>query len=147
MTARTTSSFSFADVMKWVHANARTARKPYRNWRVFQKLKACPKAIGNRRFAAGKPIGSWENAANVLTHQGRFFSQLGKKPCEINLLMWTYAPQQKSYSITSSASNCIELGTARPSAFAVLKLMTNSNLVDCCTGRSAGFSPLTIRPV
>ena len=49
----------------------------------------------------------------------------------INLLMWTYAPQQKSYSpITSSASNCIELGTARPSAFAkLLKLMTNSNLV------------------
>src|SRR5262249_6569422 len=51
------------------------------------------------------------------------------------------------HSITSSASNCIELGTARPKAFAVLKLITNSNLVDRCTGRSAGFSPLTIRPV
>src|SRR5262249_55783823 len=35
------------------------------------------------------------------------------------------------HSITSSASNCIELGTARPSTFAVLKLITNSNLVDC----------------
>jgi hypothetical protein len=56
--------------------------------------------------------------------------------------------QQRSlYSITSSASSCIELGTARPKAFAVLKLMTNSNLVDRCTGTSAGFSPLTIRPV
>src|SRR5262249_42427488 len=52
-----------------------------------------------------------------------------------------------SHSITSSASNCIELGTARPSAFAVLKLITNSNLVDRCTGRSAGFSPLKTRPV
>src|SRR5215472_5349619 len=51
------------------------------------------------------------------------------------------------HSITSSASSCIELGTARPKAFAVLKLITNSNLVDRCTGRSAGFSPLTIRPV
>src|SRR5262249_41182876 len=52
-----------------------------------------------------------------------------------------------AHSITSSASSCIELGTARLSVFAVLKLITNSNLVDRCTGRSAGFSPLTIRPV
>src|SRR5262249_20672326 len=44
------------------------------------------------------------------------------------------------HSITSSASSCIELGIARPKAFAVLKLITNSNLVDRCTGRSAGFS-------
>src|SRR6516165_2675404 len=29
-----------------------------------------------------------------------------------------------------------------PSAFAVLRLMTKSNLVDRITGRSAGFSPL-----
>src|SRR5215831_13444490 len=51
------------------------------------------------------------------------------------------------HSITSSASNCIELGTERPSALAVLTLITNSNFVDRCTGRSPGFSPLTIRPV
>ena len=37
-------------------------------------------------------------------------------------------------------------GTVRPSALAVLRLITNSNLVDCMTGRSAGFSPLRIRP-
>ena len=30
----------------------------------------------------------------------------------------------------------------RPSAFAVLRLITSSNLVGCCTGKSAGFSPL-----
>jgi hypothetical protein len=30
----------------------------------------------------------------------------------------------------------------RPSAFAVFRLMTNSNLVDCTTGRSAGLAPL-----
>jgi hypothetical protein len=35
----------------------------------------------------------------------------------------------------------------RPRAFAVLKLITSSNLVDRCTGMSAGFSPLTTRPV
>src|SRR5271169_833874 len=35
----------------------------------------------------------------------------------------------------------------RPSAFAVLRLMTRSILVTCCTGRSAGLSPLRMRPV
>jgi hypothetical protein len=38
-------------------------------------------------------------------------------------------------------------GTVRPSAFAVLRLNTSSNLVGCCTGRLAGFSPLRRRPV
>src|SRR5262249_31333432 len=51
------------------------------------------------------------------------------------------------HSITSSASNCIELGTSIPSALAVCRLMTNSNLVDRTTGRSAGFASLRIRPV
>jgi len=38
-------------------------------------------------------------------------------------------------------------GTSRPGALAVGKLMTSSNLVGCTTGRSAGFSPLRMRPV
>jgi hypothetical protein len=32
-----------------------------------------------------------------------------------------------------------------PFAFAVLRLITSSNLVGACTGRSAGFSPLRMR--
>ena len=36
-------------------------------------------------------------------------------------------------------------GTSRPSALAVLRLITNSYLVGACTGRSAGFSPLRMR--
>ena len=35
--------------------------------------------------------------------------------------------------------------TSRPSNLAVCRLMTNSNLVACTTGRSAGFSPLRMR--
>src|SRR5262249_16207549 len=50
------------------------------------------------------------------------------------------------HSITSSASSCIEFGTARPNALAVLRLITSSNLVACTTGRSEGFSPLRMRP-
>ena len=50
-----------------------------------------------------------------------------------------------SQSITSSASTSSVRGTVKPSAFAVFRFMTNSNLVGCITGRSAGFSPLRIR--
>src|SRR5262249_8294734 len=50
------------------------------------------------------------------------------------------------HSITSSARASSVGGTSRPSALAVCMLMTNSNLVDCTIGRSAGFAPLRIRP-
>ena len=49
------------------------------------------------------------------------------------------------YSITSSASASTCGGNSMPSAFAVLRLTTNSNFADCTTGKSAGFSPLRIR--
>ena len=51
------------------------------------------------------------------------------------------------HSITSSAATSSLSGTVRPSIRAVWWLMTNSNLVDCTTGRSAGFAPLRMRPV
>jgi len=37
-------------------------------------------------------------------------------------------------------------GTVRPSALALFRLSISSTFVDCCTGRSAGFSLLRIRP-
>jgi hypothetical protein len=51
-----------------------------------------------------------------------------------------------AYSITSSAMARMPGGILRPSAWAVLRLMTKSNLLDCTTGRSAGFWPLSMRP-
>jgi hypothetical protein len=51
------------------------------------------------------------------------------------------------YSITSSATASHLSGIVRSSAFAVLRLITSSNFVDCMTGRSAGFSPFRTRPV
>src|SRR5262245_46709701 len=50
------------------------------------------------------------------------------------------------HSITSSALASNVSGMVRPSPLAVLRLITSSNLVGCMTGRSAGFSPLRIRP-
>ena len=49
------------------------------------------------------------------------------------------------YSITSSARASSGSGIVRLSALAVLRLMINSTLVDCWTGRSAGFVPRRIR--
>src|SRR5262249_35939593 len=49
------------------------------------------------------------------------------------------------HSITSSARASSVGGISRPSAFAVLRLITSSYLVGACTGRSAGFSPLRMR--
>jgi hypothetical protein len=49
------------------------------------------------------------------------------------------------HSITSSASASSLSGTLRPSALAVVRLMTSLNLVAACTGSSAGLAPLRMR--
>src|SRR5262249_14733172 len=49
------------------------------------------------------------------------------------------------HSITSSARASSLSETVKPSALAVLRLMTSTYLIGACTGRSAGFSPLRIR--
>ena len=48
------------------------------------------------------------------------------------------------YSMTSSARASSVGGISRPSALAVLRLITSSNLVGCSTGRSAGLAPFRI---
>ncbi len=52
-----------------------------------------------------------------------------------------------AYSITLSALPSSNGGMVTPSALAVLRLITSSNLVGCCTGSSVGFAPLRIFPV
>src|SRR4026209_1093270 len=51
----------------------------------------------------------------------------------------------RTHSITSSARASSVGGISRPSAFAVLRLITSSYLVGSCTGKSAAFSPLRMR--
>jgi len=46
--------------------------------------------------------------------------------------------------ITWSACSNSDDGTVRPSALAVVRLITNSSCVGCCMGRSAGLAPLKI---
>src|SRR5262245_4582263 len=54
-------------------------------------------------------------------------------------------PDLRVHSITSSAVICMINGTVRPSAFAVLRLITNSSLVGCSTGKSVGLAPFIRR--
>ena len=56
--------------------------------------------------------------------------------------------KQSLYSITLSARARKDSGMVSPSALAVFRLTTRSNLVGCSTGRSSGLMPrrtLTIR--
>jgi len=45
------------------------------------------------------------------------------------------------YSINSSARSRSASGRLRPSALAVLRLITSSNFTGCSIGKSAGFAP------
>ena len=63
-------------------------------------------------------------------------------PCESRRVTRT---GPKIYSITSSTRARIKGGIASPSASAVLRLTTSSNLVGCSIGRSAGLVPLRMR--
>jgi hypothetical protein len=79
----------------------------------------------------------------------RYASDSDHSRYESELTLWAKSgceqvQQPERYSITLSASTMIESGIVRPSALAVLRLITNSNFVGCSTGRSAGFAPLRI---
>jgi hypothetical protein len=53
-------------------------------------------------------------------------------------------PGPVTHSIISSARARMDCGAVRPSALAMLRLMTSSNFVGCSIGRSAGLAPLRI---
>src|SRR5262249_47716245 len=69
------------------------------------------------------------------------------RPCDYRTAEQRYELAPPDHSITSSARCCKNQGTSRPSALAVLRLITSSNFEGCTTGKSAGFSPLRMRPV
>jgi hypothetical protein len=54
-------------------------------------------------------------------------------------------PGAFTHSITSSAMASSPGGMVRPSACAVIRFTTRSNLVGCCTGKSLTFVPRRMR--
>jgi hypothetical protein len=66
----------------------------------------------------------------------------------IRALFWHF-PRHGIRNVAGSLDHLIRLeeeqgGIMRPNALAVLRLMTNSNLVNLSTGRSVGFVPCKI---
>src|SRR5215831_19169184 len=59
-----------------------------------------------------------------------------------NQTHWVKRPE--GASITSSTRSRNDSGIVRPSALAVVRLMTRSNLVGCSTGMSPGLAPRRI---
>src|SRR5262245_26424824 len=101
--------------------------------RATNSVLSSPRAEGKReapkRGSCGEPLTATCN-----------FEQLDLLPGKFH-----FEPPSH-HSITSSAATSSLSGTVRPSILAVEALMTSSNLLDCTTGKSAGFAPLTIRP-
>src|SRR5262249_5562255 len=101
-------------------------------------------------FAQGIEIGGVGLRGYCLQHTdapGQLLRMRRERPCsraseQRNELAPLY---RCNHSITSSARASSVGGISRPSALAVLRLITSSNFVGNCTGRSAGFSPLKMR--
>src|SRR5262249_16081458 len=68
----------------------------------------------------------------------------GLKSANNRLMHRSEQSDELAYSITLSASDRNDSGIISPSALAVFRLTTSSNLVGCSTGRSEGFAPRRI---
>jgi hypothetical protein len=84
---------------------------------------------------------------------GKLTKELCRPPTSASPQQLTSGPNEEMgqsatsrlYSITSSARCKNVPGIVRPSAFAVLRFTTSSNLTGAWTGSSLGFSPLRMR--
>src|SRR4029077_17639849 len=77
--------------------------------------------------------------------EGHCIGSVTGSPRYVRLIsLWASSGHSLGYSMTSSARAISVGGTDRPSALAVLRLITNSSLVGCSTGRSPGCVPLKI---
>src|SRR5262249_1979661 len=95
--------------------------------------KDCPIARATRALHIGRSVGS--AAARVREHTSHRCAADER---------YEFA---SFHSITSSARAMRVGGMSMPSARAVERLITNSNLLDWTTGRSAGLAPWRIRTV
>src|SRR5262249_49285425 len=115
-------------------AEARQARKTRK---LILLTGQCPLWVKSGHVHCTSPCPLYPRKRTLVLHKR--MSALGQKR--------THAAQQKDrYSITSSARPSRDNGISNPSSLAVFRLMTSSTFVACWTGKSAGFSPLSIRP-
>jgi hypothetical protein len=105
----------------------------------FQAFR-CPLWVKSRKSHSEQMLSALSPKADIK----RGVSHVGLVPTTKRVQQWMH--QKADYSITSSAVARSDGGTVRPSIRAAGALMTSSNLLDCTTGNSAGFAPLSMRP-
>jgi AcrR family transcriptional regulator len=125
---------------------ARSAAKPGSLYHHFpSELAIAEVALGE---VAAEEIARLEAFSRQTPRRWRVFSPAFPTPSvgrDIHQLLGRMHRSRKDrYSITSSAVASSDGGTVIPSALAVLRLMTRSNLVGCSTGMSAGVAPRNI---
>src|SRR6516162_4050950 len=77
-------------------------------------------------------------------HRRRLLRVCCKRPCRSHASEQADELAAPPHSITSSARARNDSGMVSPSALAVVRLTTSSNLVGCSTGMSPGFAPRRI---
>src|SRR5262249_60609576 len=77
-------------------------------------------------------------------YRGRQSSGSGPKGVRPSAARSEMNSRPAAHSITLSARARNAGGTVKPSALAVFRLMTNSNMVGCATGRWARLVPLMV---
>jgi hypothetical protein len=108
-----------------------------------------------------RKTGNLQSRKQFISESGRVLPRIGDEdlkffPCAGHKLKRREWPRRRRaadqrdelaplHSITSSARASKVGGTSSPSALAVLRLMTSSNLVGASTGKSAGFAPRSMR--
>jgi hypothetical protein len=92
-------------------------------------------------------------SSDTSNSRSAFAKVLSISAANVNQLLLSYTERDRRlfsrlpphvYLITLSARNNTDCGMLIPNAFAVLRLMSNSNFVGCSTGKSAGFVPFKI---
>ena len=92
-----------------------------------------------RRTAVAQPT--------AISCLGAFLTPASARPNSLHIPASENLHKRRSrqlHSITSSAVASSLSGMVTPSAFAVLRLITSSNVVGCSIGKSPGFAPLKI---
>jgi hypothetical protein len=115
----------------------------YRDRAAISVLVPCPKPYKDRDV--GQPKNRNPTSRQLMSalplkrpYSGRWCTS---QQCATELM---HRSKILAYSITSSAVASSVWGIVRPSALAVLRLITSSNLVGCSIGRSAGLAPFMI---
>ena len=98
------------------------------------------------RWRSGRPRQLGKSSQPIETKWGDF-APVGKKALRNQIgSVDSCAAANCRHSMTSSERAWSVGGMSISSALAVLRLITSSNVVGCITGRSAGLTPLSIRP-